>query len=197
MRISHCRQQGAALVMAMCIVLALMIIGVSAARSAWHAEKAARAERDRHIAFQAAEAALGDAERDIEGGANPDSPRAKLFAAGSEIGFMPGCGTDTSAGLCARSTPPALPAWQSVALAEAGVEYGRFTGVTMPSGQGTQTARPPRYIIELISLARAGEDAGRRTGNFYRITALGFGSQPATQVVLQSFYLKATSGEVS
>ena len=50
------REQGAALVMVLCIMLALMIVGVSAARSALNAEKASRAERDRHIAFQAAEA---------------------------------------------------------------------------------------------------------------------------------------------
>lgn len=191
MRYPSGRERGAALVMVLCIMLALMIIGVSAARSALNAEKASRAERDRHIAFQAAEAALGDAERDIEGGADPDSARAKLFAAGSAVGFMPGCGRELSAGLCARTAAPAVPAWQSAQLAEDGVEYGRFTGASMPSGKGTLPAKPPRYIIELIPFARAGDDAGSRTGNFYRITALGFGSRETTQVVLQSFYLKA------
>ncbi len=51
-------QRGAALVTALVIMLALMVVGVSAARTALHAEKSARGERDRTIAFQAAEAAL-------------------------------------------------------------------------------------------------------------------------------------------
>ncbi|MES2321494.1 MAG: PilX N-terminal domain-containing pilus assembly protein [Pseudomonadota bacterium] len=186
------RERGAALVMALCIMLALMIVGVSAARSALNAEKAARAERDRHIAFQAAEAALGDAERDIEGGVNPE--RAKLFAAGSALGFMPGCGTAVNAGLCARTE---VPAWQSAQLAEAGVEYGRFTGAAMATGQGTQAAKLPRYIIEPMPFVRAGDDASGRAGNFYRITALGFGARESTRVVLQSFYLKAAGEEES
>jgi type IV pilus assembly protein PilX len=52
-------------------------------------------------------------------------------------------------------------------------------------------ARLPRYLIELMPYARAGEDAGQRTGNFYRITAIGFGTNAHAHVVLQSFYLKA------
>ena len=41
-----------------------------------------------------------------------------------------------------------------------------------------------------MPLVRAGEDAGRRAGNLYRITAIGFGARASTQVVLQSFYRK-------
>ncbi len=61
----------------------------------------------------------------------------------------------------------------------------------MPIGTGTLPARLPRYIIELMPYARAGHDAGKRTGNFYRITAIGFGASASTCVVLQAFYLKA------
>ncbi len=61
----------------------------------------------------------------------------------------------------------------------------------MPVGRGTLPARLPRYIIELMPYARAGEDAARRAGNFYRITAIGFGASDASRVVLQAYYLKA------
>jgi Tfp pilus assembly protein PilX len=183
------------------ILIALLIIGVSAARMALDGERATRAERDRHVALQSAEAALADAERDIEGGADSGSARAALFAHGSSEGFVDGCGAsrEVNAGLCMPSGAPAAPAWQGVSLAgdDDGrvVEYGRFTGAFMPAGAGTLPARPPRYIIELMPYARAGADAGERTSNFYRITAIGFGANPDTQVVLQTFYLKASAPE--
>ena len=192
------RQGGAALVLTLLIALALLIIGISAARTALHAERAARSERDRHIAFQAAEAALSDAERDIEGGSNPGSTRAALFAPGSALGFDDGCGVApaVNCGLCAHVAAPGPAAWQRVALAapeaQAGntVAYGSFTGARMPSGTGSLPARLPRYVIELVPFARAGEDAGQRSANFYRITSIGFGARDSTRVVLQSFYLK-------
>lgn len=192
-------QKGAALLVTLCVMLAVMMLGVSAMRTAVNAEKSARGERDRQIALQAAEAALEDAERDIEGGSNPQSERAAMFAPGSADGFADGCGAgpqNPGLGLCLRVPEPGVPAWQSAALAADGgelraVEYGRFTGAVMPFGKGTLPARLPRYIIELIPHARAGHDAGKRTVNFYRITAIGFGASVATCVVLQSFYLKA------
>ena len=200
------RQRGAALLVAMCVMLALLVLGVSAARTALNGEKAARGERDRQIAFQAAEAALGDAERDIEGTGIQEPVRAAMFAHTGASGFVDGCGvgdTNPGLGLCRRAGLSAAPAWQRAPLAEAAgdkvrsVEYGRFTGAVMPVGRGTLPTRLPRYVIELMPYARAGEDAAQRNANFYRITAIGFGASEATQVVLQSFYLKASAGEAS
>lgn len=187
---------GAALLTALFVLVAILIIGVSAAHTALNAEKSARNERDRHVAFQAAEAGLTDAERDIEGGADPGSARASLFDSGSALGFVDGCGQgkdSANLGLCLYAPGASAPAWQAAALdaAEgAATPYGRFTGAVLPTGGGALPARAPRYIIELMPLARAGEDAGQRAGNLYRITAIGFGARPGTQVVLQSFYRK-------
>jgi Tfp pilus assembly protein PilX len=193
------RQRGAALFLTLCIVVALMLMGASAVRTALNAERSARGDRDRHIALQAAEAALEDAERDIEGGSNPGSQRAAMFAKGSSTGFVEGCGSGAdNLGLCLRMPEPAAPAWQSAALAGSGsgsgggmaVQYGLFTGASMPHGAGALPARLPRYLIELIPYVRAGHDASAPPGNFYRITAIGFGASETTWVVLQSFYLK-------
>ena len=192
------KPRGAALVSALLIMLVLLIVAVSAARAALHAEKTARGEREHAIAFQAAEAALADAERDIEGGIDPASARALLFARDSVQGFDPGCGAAPHAnvGLCMRIDSPGTPAWQSAALAGSGegrlrsVELGRFTGTAMPAGAGTPARRLPRYIIELMPLALAGTDAASRGGNFYRITAIGFGAGETSHVVLQTYYLK-------
>ena len=192
------REDGAALLIALVLLLAVLIVGVSAARTALDAEKSARNMRDRHIAFQAAEAALADAERDIEGVRDP--ARAALFAVGSAIGFEDGCGrgaNNANLGLCLRAPPMLTPAWLAADLAGdegATVPYGKFTGAAMPVGSGPLPALAPRYIIELMPLARAGEDAGERAGNVYRITAIGFGTRASTRVVLQAFYRKVAAG---
>lgn len=191
------RHRGAALLTAMFVLLAILIIGVSAAHTALNAEKSARNERDRHIAFESAEAGLIDAERDIEGVAGPASARAALFSSGSALGFADGCGRGPdNLGLCVYL--PGAPAWQAVDLAGddgAATPYGRFTGAALPTGGGALPARSPRYVIELMPLARAGEDAGQPAANVYRITAIGFGVRDSTQVVLQSFYRKIAPGQ--
>jgi Tfp pilus assembly protein PilX len=163
-------------------------MGVVAARAAIHGEHSARFERDRHIALAAAEAALSDAERDIEGGIGP--ARAALFAAGP-AGFAKGCGKGGDGlGLCRAEADGATPAWQVADLAgPVAVAYGGFTGARFTTGEGTLPARAPRYIIEFIPMAGAPPDSG----SFYRITAIGFGAREATRVVLQSFYRKAAS----
>lgn len=197
------RDGGAVLVTVLFVLIAVLIVAVSAATAALNAEKSARNERDRHIALQAAEAALSDAERDIQS-LDAASPRAAMFAPGSALGFVEGCGKrsdDPSLGLCSRVEAPGAAVWISTALtgenagASGTVAYGGFTGAVMPTGAGTLPARPPRYIIELMPFPRAGDDASQPVSNFYRVTAIGFGSRPVTRVVLQSFYRKNVAAE--
>ncbi len=173
------RQSGAALLAALVVTVAVMLLAASAAQTALNAEKSARNERDRHLAFQSAEAALADAERDIAGGFDPASARAALFASGDAGGFAEGCGRTAGSvgfGLCKCAAAGAPPAWQAADLGAA-VPYGAFTGATLPG-------RPPRYIIELIP------EPAPATRHLYRITAIGYGMRAGTQVVLQSFYRK-------
>lgn len=183
------RSGGAALVTVLFVMVAVLIVAVAAVNAALDGEKSARDERDRHIALQAAEAALVDAERDIEA-LDSTAARAAMFGPGSALGFVDGCGrSGDNLGLCSRVDPSAVPPWLGDGLV-AGVPYGTFTGAIMPAGAGTLPAQPPRYIIELVPFQRAGEDAAQPPSNFYRITAIGFGSRPTTTVVLQSFYRK-------
>lgn len=189
---NHRHQRGAALAVTLFLMVAVLAIGIAAAHGALSAEKQARAERDRQVALLAAEAALRDAERDIEG----DAPeRAQFFTRGSVAGFVPDCGRrgDPNAGLCARTDP--VPAWKSVDLADSSdegkaVAYGAFTGAVMATGAGPVPARPPRYIIEALPVQRAGEDASAPMSNVYRITVMGFGTRDSTRVVLQGVYRK-------
>ncbi len=59
-------QQGASLVIALMFLIVLTILGLVAVRSSTVQERMAGNDRDRAIAFEAAEAALRDAERDIQ-----------------------------------------------------------------------------------------------------------------------------------
>ena len=92
------------------------------------------------------------------------------------------------------------PAWQAADLAGAGsatTPYGTFTGAALPLGGGALPFQAPRYVIELMPLVRAGEDAGPPVAKLYRITAIGFGVRANTQVVLQSFYRKVAPDDGS
>lgn len=189
------RERGAALLVTMCLVLLIMLLGASATRAALYAEKAARGERDHGIAFRAAEAALLDAERDIEGGADRSSLRAAMFDDGVAATFPDGCGAgrdNPALGLCKLVAAPRPPSWLALPLAEAeaAVDYGTFTGALLSTGQAWLPSRLPRYIIEPIPLARAGSNASKAPVGAFRITAIGFGVDARTHVVLQSMYLR-------
>jgi len=73
------------------------------------------------------------------------------------------------------------------------VPYGRFTRQAMPLGGGALPARPPRYLIEAYPDRRAGSSADLAgAGTLYHISAVGFGAQPDTQVLLQAWYQRAS-----
>lgn len=202
LRTRRCGQAGAALAMALCVLIVLMLLGASVARLALQGEKAARGERDRQIAFQAAEEALMDAENDLQGSiAFPG--RSAMFAPDSALGFTDGCGAgavNPHLGLCSQAEAGAAPAWISVdfedesAATTRSVPFGKFTGADMQTGQGFQPFRRPRYVIELVPYTQAGEDAGQHLSYFYRVTAMGFGARADSQVVLQTYYRKRRAG---
>jgi type IV pilus assembly protein PilX len=172
-------QRGASLVIAMMFLIVLTVLGLVAVRSSTVQERMAGNDRDRAIAFEAAEAALRDAERDVRVNLTPADP------------FDNAC-TD---GLCLPSTV-ATANWNSISWAGATSRiYGTRTGV---GAYPLAVANPPRYIVELMDdvQAGAGSSAGGRpgssTGNAtpYRITARGWGRRPGTQVELQSVFIK-------
>ena len=183
MKLPSRRQRGAALVCSLVLMLATMLVGVAICRTVFAAIASSRAERERGIAREAAEAALVDAERDIAGA---DAVRATLFTAAGAPAFVDACGRGgNSRGLCLASSPAP---WESLDLAEPGhpalVPYGYYTGASMGTGKGMLTARLPGYLIERI----VPPGASPAMGQFYRVTAIGFGSHATTRAVLQSVY---------
>ena len=181
------QERGAALVTMLFLMLALLMMSLSGTRAALAGAKSARYERDRQVAHAAAEVALRDAERDIEGAAGPASPRTAIFTALDADAFEQRCnGQGEKTGLCKVATGGAAPAWQAADLAgAAGVEYGRFSGRALPTGSGSLPAAAPRYVVELLPAAPPGSQP------LFRITALGVGADAATVVVLQSYYRRA------
>ena len=171
-------QRGASLIVALMFLIVLTILGLVSVRSSTLHERMAGNDRDRSVAFEAAEAALRDAERDVQNNITP----ANVFAVG--------CG----AGLCLPSTT-AVPVWESVAWTNADSRlYGATSGAgAFPIADVTQ---PPRYIIELLpnilqACAGCPQDVGAAGGGTpYRITARGWGRRGTTQVILQSIYVK-------
>lgn len=194
------RAAGSALLMCLLVMAVALMLGLSGARIALQEERAARNDRDRKTAFQAAEAALLDAQHDIEQPAGI-SPRAALLASALPV-FPAGCGAGAAnplLGLCAGQD--AAPAWLAVDFRDEGdatmrsIAYGRFTGQAMPAGGGALPARRPRYLIEAYPDRRAGSSADLAgAGTLYRISAVGFGAQEDTRVLLQAWYRRAGGG---
>lgn len=178
-------QRGVSLIVVMMILIIASLLGVGGAQIALMSERGARNDRDMQIAWQAAEAALIDAEFDMT---DPASTRHALFDGQNRTAFQEGCGTSgTSVGLCAITTS-GKPAWLTVDFTDTSssartTAFGANSGRTFPTGNtGVQPALPPRYIIELV------EDPLDNKSVIYRVTAMGFGPRPDIQAVVQMIY---------
>lgn len=191
--------RGASLIVVLLILVVVSILGVSGIQVAMMGERGTRNDRDQQVAWQGAEAALIDAEFDIEGlPASSTTKRNTIFKAKeTEIAkFIQDCGNSgQSVGLCALNLT-GKPAWLTVDFTATGstaptVQFGTFTGRDFPSGsKGIQPALPPRYVIEPIPDPRFARTARPGSGSrfVYRVTAMGFGPNAETQAVVQMIY---------
>lgn len=181
---------GAALLTALVLMLAVLVTGLAGARSALYGARAAAHERDRLLALQMAEAALADAERDIEGGAAPASARAVALATGLASAFVEACaGGAPYDGLCAAEDDMEAHAWRLSAEDGPAVRYGSFTGRQLPEDGEGLGAELPRYLIERMPAAGA--------DHLYRISALGVGAMASTQAAVQAYYRKPAAAGTS
>lgn len=171
----HGREDGVALFLALVILLIITVLGISGLQTTSLEERMVANARDRDLAFQAAEAALLDAERLLNNAALPPF--------------------SNSGGLYQLNAAN-RPVWTGAAL-QAGNGLIRYS-IDRP-GTGAQAdalptvARQPEYFIEQYPLTplpggslEAGTAADELT--FFRITARGFGGRENTVVVLQSGY---------
>ncbi len=169
-------QQGIALVFVLLMLVIAFSMAVITARMTLQGDKATRNDRDRQIAFQAAELALHDAELDLmdvnltdkakkSGGSNKGRA-CKIGNPEAHVDFEPGCGKKSDGdrlGLC-RYDPanPSQKPYQRVDWGKARtsndrsyVNFGEFTGrgdqlinqLSEGFGNGVMSAMPPKYII--------------------------------------------------
>ena len=180
------RQRGMSLFPAMMFLLVLSILGVAALNSTLLQEKMAGNARDTNLAFQAAEAALRDAEADVSVNITPGTV------------FSPSC----TLGLCTPPstwpTPSSNDISKAIDWSDAGVRrvYGSQTGApALPD-----VASQPLYVIEKLSSLPTppggsvgiGINAPGSGGSAYRLTVLSTGLRSETKVVLQSTFLVST-----
>ncbi|MFZ5486613.1 MAG: pilus assembly PilX family protein [Pseudomonadota bacterium] len=186
------------MIVVMIILLIVSILGVAGIQISMMAERGTRNDRDTQIAWQAAEAALIDAEFDIEGLPTTSTHlRSSIFNSGStDISkFIDSCGNSgDSIGLCSLNAS-GKPAWLTVDFTDAGsnahtAAFGTYTDRAFPAGsKGIQPAQAPRYVIEPIpdpAVARTQGPTGMKY--VYRVTSMGFGPRTDIQVALQMIY---------
>jgi Tfp pilus assembly protein PilX len=213
-------QGGAVLVIALLFLVLLTMLALTSMSGTTLEEKMAGQYRELNLAFQAAEAGLRDAERDLFGvGQAPFTARNPIITGGTGFGNAAAaagtCSDDTKAGygrgLCRPAADGPMPIqpmnWTATTAVNLNpdstiaVNYGRFTGATALVGVAAQ----PRYIIEALCAGitpPVGASLGTPTGTvtcYHRITSRGFGNVntgtvaapvPQTPVTLQEMYLK-------
>ena len=185
----HCQaQHGASLIMVMLILVVVSLLGVGSAQIALMSERGARNDRDQQVAWQAAEAALNDADFDMF---STTGTRRTIFDGKTQSAFSSGCGTaGDSIGLCALNLT-GKPAWLvadylNVSSSAPTTKFGKYTGRNFAAGGvGVQPALAPRYVIEMVP-----DPIGDKSDPtfLYRVTAMGFGPRTDIQAVLQMIY---------
>lgn len=175
-------QRGISLVIVLIFLAILSILGVTGMQNATFASRIAGNEADRTLAFQAAEAALRDAENDIKGlnylGANCSTYcRTDLIYRGNGFDY------ECNLGRCVQ-TVGAAPVWETSSIWDdssvKSVVYGEYTKAGATAAERPTmpvVARQPRYILEYFN---QGDYA------VYRVTAIGFGASDSTRAMLQA-----------
>ncbi len=162
------RQQGAALIVSLIILMVMTMIGLSSMQSTTMEEKMAGNMRDQSVAFQNAEIALRTGE-DYLG-----SPILPAFN-GSDGLYQPADGDDTD-----------YPMWESIDWLVAS------NVVTVSDLTLADSHSDPVYIIE--ELAEVADTTGSleaglpKISAFYRVTARATGTSDTSRIFLQSVF---------
>jgi type IV pilus assembly protein PilX len=170
------RQTGAVLIIVLVMLLVLTILGVSSLTTSSLEQKMAGNSRDRHIAFQAAEAALSYGEDFITSSINAQS----AF-------------TNTNGFYKENDGPASYNAFDS--------SWWTGTNSIVYPTSIVEVNTAPRYTIELYATVEADENTSINLGGYgestgggaitaFRVTARGTGLSDNTQVILTSYYGK-------
>lgn len=160
------QQSGVVLIISLIMLLLLTIISVTAMRVTGLEEKMAGNSKDLNVAFQAAEAALRDAENDFNSG---------------RISGLIGMNNTCTNGLCYDGPSGIANIETDAAKIANAVPYGTYTAA--PAIVGVNT--PPRYLIIGFKVNGPGTVGWKY---MYQMTALAEGGQNTTKSILQEVY---------
>jgi type IV pilus assembly protein PilX len=199
------KQKGVVLLVSLVFLLIITIAGISAMRLSTVEEKMTGNFSDRNVAFQAAEAALRDGEAWID---------QQNF---SDVNFLQGCtealcfnsncddglcfGGDYTPGDCEVYVPDVSAGERDIYQdQEIWLENSRHRNATSDIDGAANDIEQAKYVVEFMCFVAkdpenpdaARFDSGQKYGPlweaFYRVTALGYGRNPNTRVMLQSTY---------
>lgn len=167
------KQSGVVLVISLIMLILLTLLGITAMRTTTLEEKMAGNDKDRNIAFQAAEAALRDAENNIE------TLRASKVLKG-KTGLNADCSPN---GICDVDDGAALTDIfdGSAAMLANAAAYGSATSATSL----TKVAAQPEYLIQAKRIEIPGVEGWQ---DIYVNIAIGKGGQATTESILESTY---------
>lgn len=163
-----CGQRGSALIVSLLILVVLTLIGVTAVSTSGLEERMAGNNRDRDMAFEAAEVGLRAGEAFVQGLA-------------STAAF------NNSNGLYANTAQPDISASSTVwSGSNSRVYSGTLSGI----------ASAPRYIVQVlgsqgnndVNMGGYGVSSGVGAITDFRITARGTGISDTSAVIVQSYY---------
>lgn len=171
------QQHGAALVTSLIILLVLTVLGVSAMSTSSLEELMAGNLRDQNLSFQAAEAALQDGERYIDGwGGTPPGATSS--------GDNNGVYTQDAFGLYEFTAFDTTNVWNNAVA----TTYGTDTGIAISDLGDVQAL--PMYIIEeedfVAKDASFRSQAQREGAYYYRVTGRGVGASSNAVTLLQT-----------
>lgn len=169
------KQSGAVLIIGLLILLVMTVLGITGMSTTSIQERMAGNDRDRQIAFQAAEAALRHGE---------DFIRNASAAALASSNFTATC----TNGLCARIDTGSTDNWLVTTNWTTSGKHRVYDMVNT-----SEIIEDPKYIIEALGkvIIPPATSPCPTCDDAYRITALGTGSTLSSRVMLQSVFVRA------
>ncbi|MCP8900320.1 pilus assembly PilX family protein [Gilvimarinus xylanilyticus] len=175
------KQSGVTLIVGLIMVLLLTIIGLAAIRGSNMQEMMAGNARDRHVAFEAAEAALRDGESNLADGHTSIDDEI----ANNTTGFYEGVDT------------PSRYYWLGKDAGGAFTPFDWDTEAATYGGTLENVNEQPKYAVEKLDYLEPGMDGSaagfmsvqeQESRVMFRVTARGEGANENTVVVLQTTY---------
>jgi len=160
-------QSGVVLVISLIMLLLLTMIGVTSMQVTALEEKMAGNSKDKNTAFQAAEAALRDAEIDIR--------------TSGRISGVTGMTNTCTNGLCFFAGATISNIWEDTAKVANATSYGTFTPAANIAGLSAQ----PEYLIVGAKFWPPGASSWKY---IYTTTVIAQGGLNTTRTILQSVY---------